>query len=108
MITLSQQQLAQYRNEGFLVLSAHEHKCLVDPSVLQQWSDEVREWPLTESKGKWMPYFEDRSDGTRQIMRTERFMEYHDGFKALLDGDALTGILKQLNGQVRNDLRASS
>lgn len=98
MYTLSPSQLADYHRDGFLLVRASEHRLLADPAVLPAWSDEVRNWPLMESRGKWMPYFEDTPTG-QQIMRTEKFMDYHGGFRALLEGH-LRDILGQLSGQV--------
>ena len=97
---LSQEQLASFRQLGYIVLRAQEHHLLQTPTDLQTWSDEVRDWPLEESRGKWMPYFEDTPAGDRQIMRTEKFVDYHAGLRHLLQGDGLLSILKQLSTQV--------
>lgn len=87
----------QYHCEGYLLLRATEHG-LVAPSDLQQWTREVREWPA--EKGKWMPYHEVNTSGQRQLMRTEKFVDYHDGFNRLLCGDAIAAILKEISGEV--------
>ncbi|EMC93346.1 hypothetical protein BAUCODRAFT_150689 [Baudoinia panamericana UAMH 10762] len=92
-IQLSQEQVQHFDCEGYLVLSAYEHG-LVDPSSLQQWTDEVRNLP--REHGKWMPYDEITPSGQRQLMRTENFADYHDGFSNLLHGESLRQILKQL------------
>lgn len=97
MATLSQEQLTFFHENGYLKLTAAEHG-LVTLTQLQQWTHEVRTWPL--EKGKWMPYFEVTADGTRQLMRTEKFVDYHDQFRDLVCGDGLGGILAQLAGQV--------
>ena len=47
-----------------------------------------------------MPYFEINDCGVRQIMRTEKFMDYHEGFKGLLCGDDLRGLIGQCSGEV--------
>jgi hypothetical protein len=99
-LTLTPAQLSFYRENGYLLLHATEHQILPDPSVLPRWSDEVRNWPLSESKGTWMPYFEETETGVRQVMRTEKFMDYHEGLKALLCSEDLGGILAQLSGDV--------
>ncbi|KIY00005.1 uncharacterized protein Z520_04642 [Fonsecaea multimorphosa CBS 102226] len=85
----------QFHRDGFLVLRAEEHG-LVKPEQLQAWTREVREWPT--EKGKWMPYHEVNTDGTRQLMRTENFVDYHPEFHALLCGEALAKILKSISG----------
>lgn len=95
LLKLSQSQIEQFHSDGYLVLSSHEHG-LVDPEVLQKWTSEVRNWP--QEKEKWMPYSEVTANGKRQLMRTENFVDYHDGFKTLLCGDHLANILKQLSG----------
>lgn len=48
-----------------------------------------------------MPYDELTPTGTRQIMRTENFADYHAGFSSLLHGEPLTNLLAQLT---RNDM----
>ncbi|KAL4897667.1 hypothetical protein BDV59DRAFT_197943 [Aspergillus ambiguus] len=96
MVTLTQSQLSFYRDGGYLHLKAAEHD-LVSPAELQQWTDDVRTWPL--EKGKWMPYFEITPEGKRQLMRTEKFVDYHPQWKELICGDALGSILAQLAGE---------
>ena len=95
---LSQEQLEFYNDNGYLVLGAQEHNLVADPSKLKLWAEQVRSWPL--DKGKWMPYFEVTSSGSRQQMRTENFVDYHDEWSKLLHGDGLACILKQLSGEV--------
>lgn len=99
MCQLSQQQIDQFHKNGFLILRIAEHM-LVDPHTLYQWTEEVRSWP--KEKGKWMPYEEITSSGKRQLMRTEKFVDYHKGFDELLGGEALLSILSQLSGAVRH------
>jgi 2-aminoethylphosphonate dioxygenase len=93
----SQAQVEQFRKDGFLLLRLEEHR-LVDPEQLKAWSEQVHDWP-TEN-GKWMPYYEVNTDGTQQLMRTENFVDFHDGFEELLCGNALATILKALSGDV--------
>ncbi|KAL2831853.1 hypothetical protein BJY01DRAFT_254138 [Aspergillus pseudoustus] len=95
-LTLTPEQLSFFRKKGYLKLTAAEHG-LVSPAEVQQWTNEVRSWPL--ERGKWMPYFEVTATGTRQLMRTEKFVDYHTQFRELLCGDALGGILAQLMGE---------
>jgi hypothetical protein len=97
MVSLTPLQVRQYYTDGFLVLRASEHD-LVSPTELQEWTHEVANWPLV--KGKWMPYDEVNSSGQRQLMRTEKFADYHEKFASLLFGDAIADILKQLSGDV--------
>lgn len=97
MYQLTQDQINQFHEDGFLVVTADEHK-LVDPQILKQWAEEVRAWP--KAFGKWMPYEEVTPSGKRQLMRTEKFVDYHDGFYQLLCGDALRNTLAQLSDDV--------
>ncbi|EXJ77965.1 hypothetical protein A1O3_09124 [Capronia epimyces CBS 606.96] len=88
-------QVEQFHRDGYLVLRANEHG-LASPKKIQAWTKEVREWPL--APGKWMPYHEINVNGTRQLLRTENFVDYHDHFHTLLCGDALAEILKRMSG----------
>lgn len=93
--TLTPTQITQYHTDGYLVLRASEHR-LVDPSVLQHWTNEVRSWP-NNTVGKWMPYEEINSLGQRQLLRTEKFVDYHPAFHAFLCGERMAHLLKQLS-----------
>lgn len=97
MYSLTSSQVESYHRDGFLLLRVGEHK-LVDPVELTKWTEEVKSWPRV--KGKWMPYDEINIKGERQLMRTENFVDYHDGFKKLVCGEALAGILGVLAGEV--------
>ena len=96
-VTLTSEQLDHYREKGYLLLRVHEHN-LVSPDDLNEWEREVQQWPRV--KGKWMPYDEINQNGERQLMRTENFVDYHDGWNSLVCGKNLIGILEQLSGQV--------
>ena len=91
------EQVEQFRGDGYLLLRVEQHG-LVKPEDLQVWAEQVREWPL--EKGKWMPYYEVNTTGTRQLMRTENFVDYHQHFHDLLCGEAIAEILKALSGDV--------
>lgn len=95
---LSPDQLQFYNDNGYLVLSAQEHNLVADVQKLKVWAEQVRHWPL--DKGKWMPYFEVTASGSRQQMRTENFVDYHDEWSKLIHGESLGDILKQLSGEV--------
>jgi 2-aminoethylphosphonate dioxygenase len=89
--------IEQFQRDGYLILRVEQHG-LVKPEDLQDWTEQVRKWPA--EKGKWMPYHEVNTDGTRQLMRTENFVEYHQRFYDLLCGEAIAAILKALSGDV--------
>lgn len=95
--TLTEAQVAQYHKDGFLLVRAAEHR-LVSATDLQTWAKQVQTWPRV--KGKWMPYDEINVNGERQLMRTEKFVDYHAEFDNFLRGEGLTGVLAQLSGAV--------
>lgn len=97
MTPLTSEQVASYHENGYLLLRASEHQ-LVDPTALLQWTKEVKAWPRV--KGKWMPYDEININGERQLMRTEKFIDYHPEFKSLVCGEKLAEILKAVSGDV--------
>jgi hypothetical protein len=97
MTPLTSEQVASYHENGYLLLRASEHQ-LVDPTALLQWTKEVQAWPRV--KGKWMPYDEININGERQLMRTEKFIDYHPEFKSLVCGEKLAEILKAVSGDV--------
>lgn len=94
---LSQAQVDQFHEQGFVILRVDEHK-LVNPADLRRWTTEVRDLP--KDHGKWMPYEEVTASGERQIMRTEKFVDYHKDFERLLCGEELRSILAQITGDV--------
>ena len=97
MSPLTPKQVSSYQEIGYLLLRVDEHR-LVDPASLKRWTEEVKAWPRV--KGKWMPYDEININGERQLMRTEKFIDYHPEFKSLVCGEQLAEILKVLSGNV--------
>ncbi len=97
--TISPTQLASFESDGFLHIPYEQHKLIGDANELQKWAEEILSWP--REKGKWMPYDEINTKGQRQIMRTEKIVDYFPPVKELLCGDGLHSILKQLTGKVR-------
>ncbi|KAJ5646486.1 hypothetical protein N7490_002858 [Penicillium lividum] len=95
MNTLTADQVAFYHKNGYLLLRLNEHQ-LVDPTALKQWTEEIKAWP--REKGKWMPYDEINMNGERQLMRTERFIDFHPQYKELVCGEKLGEILKAVSG----------
>ena len=97
MYSLTPSQVESYHRDGFLLLRVGEHQ-LVKPVELAKWTEEVRSWP--REKGKWMPYDEINVNGERQLMRTERFVDFHPQYKNLVCGEQLARILKAVSGDV--------
>jgi 2-aminoethylphosphonate dioxygenase len=95
---LTEEQIASYNEQGYLILRAQEHGLIENPADLKVWSEQVKSWPRV--KGMWMPYDEKSSKGERILMRTENFVDYHPEFTKLLHGDGLREILGKLNGDV--------
>lgn len=93
---LTDQQVAQFRRDGFLVVrgmySADE---VADISA---WTDEVANYP--EVPGKYMMYFEkSRSDGSRILCRIENFVPYHQGFSQLITDCRMQQAVCELFGE---------
>lgn len=89
-----QQELAPYARDGFVVVRG-----LFSPSeaaAIRAWTDEVQAWP--EIPGTYMIYGEQSlaEPGKRLINRVENFYPYHQGFRALFDGDKLLGRVSEL------------
>jgi hypothetical protein len=96
-LSLSQAQVDDYHTKGFLVLRAKEHN-LINPAELQAWANEVQNWPRVA--GKWMPYDEVNADGQKQLMRTEKFADYHEQFRTFLFGEGIANLLEQISSDV--------
>lgn len=89
--------LAAYRRDGFLVVPDG-----LDPpevATLRRWTDEVQAWP--EVPGRYMVYGEPSltEPGRRLVSRIENVYPYHDGFRALFDGETLRGRVSALLGE---------
>ncbi|WFD00954.1 2-aminoethylphosphonate dioxygenase [Malassezia yamatoensis] len=89
---LSDEQLSSFDRDGFLIL----RDFLDEPTTqdIQKWSQEVHDLPY--EPGKWMPYEEQKQDGSRALCRTENFADFHDGFRALFRGERMLGVLVQI------------
>lgn len=96
--TITDEQHSSFESDGFLHIPREKHNLISDTNVLQNWTEEILSWP--RDKGKWMPYDEVNTKGNRQIMRTEKIVDYFPPVKALLCGDGVLSILKQLTGKV--------
>lgn len=94
---LTDQQISEFKRDGFIVVrgmfDAEEMKDLA------RWTDEVENYP--ETPGKFMMYFEKslKNGEDRLLNRLENFYPYHDGFRALFDGDKLRGAVSDLLGE---------
>lgn len=93
--TLTFEQKASFEADGFLIL-----RDLLSPTEtadLQAWAQEVHDWP-TDSLSPWMPYEEVNAAGQRVLCRTENYAASHSGLNALLRGEKLASVLRELTG----------
>lgn len=97
MYSLTQDQIDYFHENGFLVVTHEEHQ-LFDKEDIQRWTSEIEGWP--RQSNKWMPYDEINSKGERQLMRVERFADYHQDYNKFMRGESLTHVLSQLTGKV--------
>ena len=89
--------MADFKRDGFLVVRG-----LFDASEMQDiaaWTDEVEVWP--ETAGQHMMYFETslKSETDRILNRLENFYPFHEGFRALFDGEKLRSATSDLLGE---------
>jgi hypothetical protein len=91
---LNQAQLDFWEANGFLKIS--ELFTESQKQELISWATELQARP--ETVGRWMQYFEVplHDPAGRQLCRVENFLQFHDGFEALLRGEKLIGILSEL------------
>jgi hypothetical protein len=101
---ITSEQRASFENDGFLHIPLAQHNLITNVSDLQGWTDAILSWP--REKGKWMPYDELNTRGEKQLMRTEKIVDYFPPVKELLCGSGLHSLLKQLTGKVSRSLQA--
>lgn len=91
---IGEEQLTQWDQDGYLkvegFLSPEEAR------LAANWVEEVANWP--DSNDKWMHHREDTANGV-QLARSENFMPYHEGIKALLTGGKIVEGISQLMGE---------
>jgi hypothetical protein len=94
---LSPEQLAFWETNGYLKISGFFSED--QKKELSAWVDDLENRP--ETAGKWMKYFEypEHSAGQRLLCRVENFLQFHEGFDALLRGEAIIGMLSELMGE---------
>ena len=95
---ITDEQCTSFESDGFLHIPHEQHNLIGDVNELQNWTEDILSWP--RDKGKWMPYDELNTKGNRQIMRTEKVVDYFPPVKLLLCGDKLLSLLKELTGKV--------
>lgn len=93
---LNDEQVAQFRNDGFLVVRGMYSAAEVADII--NWTDEVANYP--EVPGKYMMYFEkSQADGARILCRIENFVPYHEGFSRLITARRMQQAVSELFGE---------
>ena len=93
---LNDEQVAQFRNDGFLVVRGMYSAAEVED--IRSWTDEVANYP--EVPGKYMMYFEkSQADGARILCRIENFVPYHEGFSRLITARRMQQAVSELFGE---------
>ena len=93
---LNDEQVAQFRNDGFLVVRGMYSAAEV--ADIRNWTDEVANYP--EVPGKYMMYFEkSQADGARILCRIENFVPYHEGFSRLITARRMQQAVSELFGE---------
>ena len=92
---LTKEQIQEWNDRGFL----HFPGFFGDGQQLVEWTDELAGWP--ETPGKWMKYFETSTDppDSRMLCRVEYFLDFHLGWKGVIEDLRLLQILADLLGE---------
>ena len=99
MVELTDKEIESFHNNGFLIIRG-----FYDQNEIK----EIRNWvydyadrkPDEWESGKEMAYFEtSKNDGTRILARIENFLEFHGGFKNLVNSKKLTDCVESLLGK---------
>jgi ectoine hydroxylase-related dioxygenase (phytanoyl-CoA dioxygenase family) len=93
---LSDEQVAQFERDGFLVVRAMYSPDEV--ADISEWTDAVANYP--EVPGKYMMYFEkSQADDSRILCRIENFVPYHEGFSKLITARRMQQAVSELFGE---------
>ncbi len=91
---LTEAQLSSWKENGYLIIK--DYFTNAQKAELVTWVEDLEHRP--ETAGKWMKYFESPASkpDSRQLCRVENFLQYHDGFDGLLQGEKILGVLSEL------------
>lgn len=93
---LSEEQVAQFNRDGFLVVRGMYSP--EETAAISNWTDEVASFP--EVPGKYMMYFEEsQEDQSRILCRIENFVPYHKGFSKLITVRRMQQAVSELFGE---------
>jgi len=93
---LTDKEIEDYKRHGFLIKREFYDKTEIE---------EIRNWvynyadkkPEEWESGKEMAYYEtSKNDGTRILARIEDFVDFHNGFKNLVNSDRLMGCVEKI------------
>lgn len=95
--TLTSEHIDSFRRDGFAVLRGFFDRSAV--RRFESWAVELQEAPETVD-GVWKYYDEDlKKEGRRVLSRIEYIRKHHAGFRALMEGDLLRGLVAELLGE---------
>lgn len=77
--------------EGWLLTRSHD-----DVDAVVSWVEEVAAWP--DGEGEWLHHHE-LTDAGPQLCRTENFVPFHDGLRALLTTGTMLATASALLGE---------
>jgi hypothetical protein len=83
--------VAHFREHGWVLTRSHD-----DLALLRSWVDEVAAWP--DGAGPWLHHRELTETGP-QLCRTENFVPFHDGLRALLTTGGMIDTASALLGE---------
>ena len=96
MMELMEEKKSYFVKNGFLIV--RDIFSNQETLELQRWVNDVHNWP-TDENAEWMPYEEINADGKLVLSRTENFVGSHSELNALLRGEKLLRILRELSGE---------
>lgn len=80
---LSEAQLQSYHENSYLKISNLLSFAGVSQGDLATWCEEVAAFPSPAPANTWLSHHELNADGTKQLCRSENFLDYHERFSWL-------------------------
>ncbi len=85
--------VAFYRERGWVLVDTLNRP---QTEELRRWVDEIARWP--DGEGEWLHYREMTEAGPK-LCRTENFVPFHSGMRALLTGGVMADVAGRLLGE---------
>mgnify|MGYP005634734169 FL=1 len=99
MSMISNEDIQNFENDGFLIKKNFFDKTRINEIrnwVYEYMDKQIDDWEF----GKEMAYYEtSKKDGTRILARIEKFVDYHNGFKNLVESKQVTDCVDALMGE---------